>query len=96
MLSPCGAEFQEEGLNTALPSLGPVTDTSSVPVSEGVVALLDLRAMALLGGRTEDAGVTVTLGWPCINHWFCVCVAGLSQHCPTVVPGESHIKGLQP
>ena len=52
--------------------------------------------MALLGGRTEDAGVTVTLGWPCINHWFCVCVAGLSQHCPTVVPGESHIKGLQP
>ena len=82
----------------ALPSLGPVTDTSSVPVSEGVVALLDLRAMALLGGRTEDAGVTVTLEQPCINHcpWFCVCVAGLSQCCPTVVPGESHIKGLQP
>ena len=69
----------------ALPSLGPVTDTSSVPVSEGVVALLDLRAMALLGGRTEDAGVTVTLGQPCINHcpWFCVCVW---LDCPSAVP----------
>lgn len=64
----CGAEFQEKGLSTALPSLGPVMNTSSVPVSEGVVALLDLRAMALLGGRTGDAGVTVTLGRPCINH----------------------------
>ena len=66
----------------ALPSLGLGVDTS-VPVSEGVVALLDLRAMAPLGGRTEDAGVTVTLGRPCINHcpWFCVCVAGLSHSC---------------
>ena len=31
-----------------------------------------------------------------INHWFCVCVAGLSRCCPKVVPGESHIKELQP
>lgn len=72
-------------------------DTRSVPVSEGVVALLDRRAIALLDGRTGDAGVTVTLGQLPINHcsWFCVCLAGLSQCCPRVIPGEEHIKGLE-
>ena len=74
-----------------------MVDTHSVPVAEGVVALLDLRAIALLGGRTGDAGVTVTLGQLPINHcpWFCVCLAGLSQCCPRVIPGEVHIKGLE-
>lgn len=44
-----------------------------MPVSEGVVPLLDLKAMALLGGTRGDAGVTVTLG-SCLLITGFVCV----------------------
>ena len=44
-----------------------------MPVSEGVVPLLDLKAMALLGGTRGHAGVTVTLG-SCLLITGFVCV----------------------
>lgn len=80
----------------ALPSLGLGVDTS-VPVSEGVICFVGSQSYGSrwVGEGTEDAGHCDS-GGPghaliTVPGFVCVWLG-----CPIVVPGVSHIKGLQP